>query len=156
MAYQRERANVSDQQWEKEYTEKLRQFNEQMAENKRQFDLNMEYMQDEFKYKYGLAGGGSSGGGGSGNGGYTPAPNDDTDKERFNLATVAGAAGIIDAGNLFGNALSLGLSNVNPKNYSDLEKKQSSDTKKIGGAASGLSSGGSVSKSEKDKLNKLK
>jgi len=71
MAYQRERANVSDAQWEKEYQEKLRQFNEQMAENKRQFDLNMEYQQDEFKYKWGLAGGGSadtgssSGGGGS-------------------------------------------------------------------------------------------
>ena len=40
MAYQRERANVSDAQWQKEYDEKLREFNDQMAEQKRQFDLN--------------------------------------------------------------------------------------------------------------------
>ena len=39
MAYQRERANVSDAQWQKEYEEKLRQFNEQMALEKDQWNF---------------------------------------------------------------------------------------------------------------------
>lgn len=97
--YQIERDEKADEQWEKEYQEKLREFDEQMAyqkersnvsdaqwekeyaEKKRQFDEQMEYQKDEFKYKWGLAGGGSggsSGGGGyGGNGGYNPTPNND-------------------------------------------------------------------------------
>jgi hypothetical protein len=69
MAFQRERANVSDAQWEKEYAEKLRQFNEQMAENKRQFDLN--YNEDVRRYELSRADAATSGGGGGrgGNGG---------------------------------------------------------------------------------------
>ena len=54
LAYDRERSNKSDEQWEKEMLERTRQFNEQLAEDRRQFDLDMEYRQDEFKYRWGL------------------------------------------------------------------------------------------------------
>ena len=47
MAYQRERANVSDAQWEKTYNENLRQFNAQMAQNKEQFYANLNFQQSE-------------------------------------------------------------------------------------------------------------
>lgn len=47
MAYQRERANVSDAQWQKEYDEKLRQFNEQMAQEESQFKANLAFQQSE-------------------------------------------------------------------------------------------------------------
>lgn len=68
MAFQRERANVSDAQWEKEYAEKLRQFNEQMAENKRQFDLNYNENVRQFDAQYALQSAAASGGSGGGGG----------------------------------------------------------------------------------------
>ena len=58
LAFQKSEANRSQANWEKEFAETL-------AQNQ----WNREYAQDEFKYKYGLAGagaGGSSGGGGYG------------------------------------------------------------------------------------------
>lgn len=68
MAFQRERANVSDAQWEKEYAEKLRQFNEQMAEQRRQFDLNYNENVRQFNAQMDASSGGGRGGSG-GNGG---------------------------------------------------------------------------------------
>ena len=70
MAYQRERSKVSDAQWQKEYEEKLRQFNEQMAEERRQFDLNYN-LQASAASSSGGGGGGSGSGGSSGAGGDT-------------------------------------------------------------------------------------
>ena len=66
MAFQKERANVSDAQWEKEYNEKLRQFNEQMAENKRQFDLNYNENVRQFNAQYALQSAAANGSGGGG------------------------------------------------------------------------------------------
>lgn len=47
MAYQKERAKVSDSQWEKTYNENLRQFNAQMAQQEAQFKANLEFQQSE-------------------------------------------------------------------------------------------------------------
>lgn len=59
MAFQKERANVSDTQWEKEYQRALDEFNQTMAFQREQFD-----------WQKSQASGGSSGGGGYG-GGYS-------------------------------------------------------------------------------------
>ena len=47
MAYQKERAKVSDAQWEKTYNENLRQFNAQMAQQEAQFKANLQFQQSE-------------------------------------------------------------------------------------------------------------
>ena len=47
MAYQRERANVSDAQWQKTYDENLRQFNAQMAQQEAQFKANYDFQVSE-------------------------------------------------------------------------------------------------------------
>ena len=59
LAFQKSEADRSQSNWEKEFAETL-------VQNK----FNRDYMQDEFKYKYGLAGGGGSPSGGS-SGGYS-------------------------------------------------------------------------------------
>jgi len=47
MAYQKERANVSDAQWQKTYEENLRQFNKQMEQQEEQFKANLAFQQNE-------------------------------------------------------------------------------------------------------------
>lgn len=63
LAYQKERDTKADEQWEKQFTA-----------SREDQKWQQEYMQDEFKYKYGLAGGGAGGAGGGGYGGssYNP------------------------------------------------------------------------------------
>lgn len=60
LAFQKSQADRSQANWEKEFAETL-------AQNQ----WNREYAQDEFKYKYGLAGAGSGGSSGGGGGGYS-------------------------------------------------------------------------------------
>lgn len=47
MAFQKQRANVSDAQWQKTYDENLRQFNEQMAQKESEFKRNLEFQSTE-------------------------------------------------------------------------------------------------------------
>jgi len=66
MAFQKERAKVSDAQWEKEYAKAREQFEAQMAEQKRQFDLNYNENVRQFNAKMAASAAASSGGGGGG------------------------------------------------------------------------------------------
>lgn len=114
LAFQKSQADRSQANWEKEFAETL-------AQNK----WNREYAQDEFKYKYGLAGGGSGGSYGGGGGSYTPSTN----------TPPASTGNPLDMEGLDRDTALPG-SIKNPINYSSVKDKKTVEGPKISGMAS--------------------
>ena len=93
--YQVEQDEREQANWEKQYLESVRQYNEEMAERKRQFDL-----------QYALQSAAASGGSGGGGSSYTGNPGTNNPFEDYNPSYVKASNAVNTTANNIGNALS--------------------------------------------------
>lgn len=97
--YQVEQDEREQENWEKQYQESIRQYNEEMAERKRQFDL-------QYALQSAAASGGGGGGGGSAS---TGNPVNNTPFEDYNPAYVKATNATNSTAKAVGNALASAL-----------------------------------------------